>query len=155
VTAPDPCDPPTPKRRNRPTGDPNPFEAFLLGVCAIQGWSVLAGTSTPTALQASLGPTLRFAWAFLLLAGGIAAVAGLYWPGNVITGVEIKRVGIVATGLATLAYGVALLLLGPVGLNVALLNFAFSTACFTRTVQVTRRIRGARRRIVAARDPEG
>jgi hypothetical protein len=73
----------------------------------------------------------------------------------VITGVEIKRVGLVATGLASLAYGVALLLLGPVGLNVALANFAFSTACFTRTVQVTRRIRGARRRIIAARDPEG
>lgn len=150
---PDPRDPP--KRRARPTGDPNPFEGFLLGVCAIQGWSVLVGTSTPTSIQASLGPGLRFAWAFLLLTGGIAAVSGLYWPGNPITGVEIKRVGLVATGTATLAYGVALLLLGPIGLNVALANFAFSIACFTRTIQVTRRIRGARRRIVAARDPEG
>jgi GH25 family lysozyme M1 (1,4-beta-N-acetylmuramidase) len=48
---------PHPPGQARPA-DANPFEAYLLGVCALQGWSVLAGTSTPTSLsQAALTPT--------------------------------------------------------------------------------------------------
>lgn len=143
------------ERPPRPAGDPNPFEAYLLAVCALQGWSVLMGAASPRALYAVLTPGLRVAWGVVLVVGGIASIVGLYWPRNPTTGIEIKRVGLVATGTASLAYGVALLLFGPQGYVAALLSLAFALACATRVIQVTRRIRGTRRRIVAARDPEG
>jgi hypothetical protein len=149
------CPDPTPPRQVRPAGDANPFEAYLLAVCALQGWSVLAGTATPTSLSHALTPTLRLVWATLLLIGGILSVVGLYWPRNPITGVEIKRVGLVAAGTASLTYGLALVFIGPAGYVAASLSLSFALACVTRVVQVTRRIRGTRRRIVAARDPEG
>lgn len=141
-------------RRDRPMGDPNPFEAYLLGVCALQGWSVLAGAASPNALYSLLNPGLRLAWGLLLVVGGVASVVGLYWPRNPITGIEIKRVGLIATGTASLAYGIALFMFGPQGYVAGSLSLAFAVACATRVVQVTRRIRGNRRRIVAARDPE-
>lgn len=113
------------------------------------------GAASPRALYAVLTPGLRVAWGVVLVVGGIASIVGLYWPRNPTTGIEIKRVGLVATGTASLAYGVALLLFGPQGYVAALLSLAFALACATRVIQVTRRIRGTRRRIVAARDPEG
>lgn len=134
--------------------DPNPFESFLLAICALQGWLVLAGIARPSSLQESLGSSLRVAWASMLLFGGITALAGLHWPSDLMTGFEIKRVGLFAAGVATLIYGLALITLGPQGYVVALIQLGFSAACFTRIHQVTRRIRRVRAHLVAARNPE-
>lgn len=135
--------------------DPNPFESFLLGICALQGYLVLSGIAHPSSLQAVLGPNLRIAWASLLLFGGAVALAGLHWPADLMTGFEIKRVGLFACGTATLIYGLALALLGPQGYAVAVIQLGFSIACFARIVQVTHRIRRVRCHLVAARNPEG
>lgn len=137
--------------KQRPAGAANPLEAYLLGVCALQGWGVLAGIARPTSMLYVLGPTLRIAWATLLLVGGIVAVGGLLWPGDRLTGVEIKRVGLFMCGGGTLAYGVALILLGPAGYTAATTSLGFSLACFVRIWQVSRSIRRVRQQLVAAR----
>jgi hypothetical protein len=138
----------------RPAGDPNPFEEFILGVCVLQGCSVLAGAVPPT-MGTALEPGLLLVWAALMILGGVLSIAGLYWPGDPITGVEVKRVGFVAAGTASLTYGVALALAGPQAFVAAFLSLAFALACARRFIQVTRKIKGQRRRIVAARDTEG
>ena len=51
----------------------------------------------------------------MLLCGGAIALMGLFGPGDPCSGIEVKRVGLVVLGTATAAYGVALCLLGPVG----------------------------------------
>ena len=143
---------PHPNQRLRPAGPPNPFEAFLLAVCAVQGWAVLTNTAQPPSVQALLPPWLRTVWGVLLLTGGVLSVSGLYWT-DPFTGVEIKRVGLVAAAGGTLAYGVALLTVGSPGLLASATNFGFAAACIVRTWQVSRALNAARGRIAAMRDP--
>lgn len=136
----------------RPAGPVNPFEAFLLAICAVQGWAILSRTAQPPSLLALLPPGLRIVEGVLLLAGGVLSVSGLYWL-NPLTGIEIKRVGLVCAGGATLAYGVAILVVNPVGgFVVAVTNLGFAAACAVRIWQVSRALRSARGRIRGMRD---
>lgn len=142
-------------RELRADGEPNPFESYLLAVGALQGYLVLSGIARPDSLQLALGTNLRIVWASLLLFGGGVTLAGLYWPADLHTGFEVKRVGLFACGAATAIYGVALCFIGPAGYVAAAMQIAFSMACFVRIYQVTRRIRKARAMLVAARNPKG
>lgn len=137
-------------RPPRPAGDPNPFEAYLLGAAVVQGAVVLIGWARPTSIELALPLLLRILWAGLLLTGGAVALLGLYWP-NPLTGIEIKRPGLVAVGTATLTYGIALVPLGPAGLVAATANVAFALACGVRVWQVTRRVNEVRAHLVASR----
>jgi hypothetical protein len=140
---------------NRPTGRINPFELFLLAVCAVQGWGILSHTAQPPSLLTLLPPTLRLLEGVLLLVGGVLSVSGLTWP-NPFTGVEIKRIGLVAAGGATLAYGVAILIVSPAGgFLVAATNLAFALACAVRIWQVSQDLNQARGRIRSMRTPGG
>jgi hypothetical protein len=132
-------------------GDPNPFEAYMFAACVLQGFAVLVGAARPTSIEQAVPLALRVVWAGLLLIGGAAVLAGLYWPGNPLTGVEIKRPGLVAVGGATLAYGVALVPFGAAGMVVAIANVSFAIACAVRVRQVTRRVRAVRSHLVDAR----
>lgn len=137
---------------NRPAGPINPFELYLLAVCAIQGIAVLARIARPTSIETALTPPagLRIIWAALLIVGGVAGVAGLLWT-DPFTGIEVKRIGLIAAGFGTLAYGVALLAFGPQGWFAAAFNLAFTIACITRTIQVTRRLTAARTQVAQLR----
>lgn len=138
-------------RPARPTGDPNPFEAYMFAACIVQGAAVLVGAARPTSIEQALPVALRVLWAGLLFVGGVAVLLGLYWPGSPLTGIEIKRPGLVAVGGAALAYGVALIPFGPAGMVVAIANVSFAMACAVRVGQVTRRVRGVRERLADAR----
>lgn len=140
--------------RLRPAGPPNPFETFLLAVCAVQGWAVLSHAARPPSVQALMPPWLRVIWGLLLLAGGILSVSGLYWT-NPFTGIEIKRVGLLAAAGGTLAYAVALLTIGTAGILAAATNLGFAIACVVRIWQVTRALEAARGRMTAMRPPGG
>lgn len=137
----------------RPAGPVNPFELYLLAVCALQGWVVLTNIANPPSVQAVLPPILRILWGSLLLIGGVFSVSGLYWW-HPFTGIEIKRVGLVAAAGGTLTYGIALIFLGPIGYVGAAYNLFFCTACIVRVGQVSRALTHARRRVKAMREPE-
>lgn len=146
---------PRPTRINRPSGPINPFELFLLAICAVQGWAILSHTAQPPSLLALLPPALRFLEGFLLLAGGVLSVSGLTWL-NPLTGIEIKRIGLVAAGGATLAYGIAILIVNPAaGFLPAVTNIAFALACAVRIRQVSQALTAARGRIHSMRPPGG
>lgn len=131
----------------RPAGPANPFEGFLLFVAVIQGFLVLSGTAKPTSLLALLPDGFRLMWAGLLFFGGMVSLAGLYWPGNPFTGVEVKRVGLLACAFPTLAYALALFNLGSVGIVAGTQSLLFAAACFWRIHQVGRALNSARQRI--------
>jgi hypothetical protein len=134
--------------RQRPAGPANPFEVYLLGACIVQGYAVLTRVAQPRSLQDLLPPWLRLVWGALLLVGGVLSVGGLYWI-DPLTGIEVKRVGLVCAGGGTLAYGLALIALGPVGFVGAATCIAFSIACVVRVRQVSRALNQARGRITA------
>lgn len=138
----------------RVDGEPNPFETFMLAIAVLQGWLVLSGLAQPSTIQAALGNNLRIVWASMLLFGGATALAGLHWPADLHTGFEIKRVGLFASGMSTLVYGLALAFVGPAGYVAAIIQIGFAAACFYRIYQITRRIRRVRAQLVAARNTE-
>jgi hypothetical protein len=153
VTAQPPATPdPTIDPRVSPAGPANPFETLVLAACATSGWAVLSHTAQPTSLQALLPPWLRVVWGALLLVGGVLTVVGLYWRDH-FTGIEIKRVGLIAAAAATLAYGTALLTIGPPGFVAAAGNLATGLACIVRVWQVTHALKAARGRMRDMRAP--
>lgn len=131
----------------RPAGPANPFEGFLLFVCVIQGFLVLTGAAKPTSMLALLPNGFRLMWAGLLFFGGLIALSGLYWPGNPFTGVEVKRVGLLACAFPTLAYSLVLFSLGSAAFVVGTQSLLFAVACFWRIHQVSQALRAARQRI--------
>jgi hypothetical protein len=142
------------QKRQRPAGPANPFEVYLLAACIVQGYAVLTKVAQPHSLQDLLPPWLRLMWGALLLIGGVLSVGGLYWI-DPLTGIEVKRVGLVAAGGGTLAYGIALILFGPPGFVGAATCIAFSLACAVRIWQVTRALNQARGRITAMQPSGG
>jgi hypothetical protein len=103
----------------------------------VQGIAVVSGYARPLSLENTLTPTLRVLWGSLLTLGGVAAVAGLYWPWDPVDGVLVKRVGLIGLALATLAYGIAALALGPIGFLQSAYAFSYAIACLVRAWQVT------------------
>lgn len=135
------------KNELRPAGPANPFEGFLLFVCVLQGFMVLSGAAKPASILTLLPYGFRTVWAGLLLFGGLIALAGLYWPGNPFTGVEVKRVGLLTCAFPTLAYSLALFGLGSIGFVAGTQSLIFAAACFWRVLQVTQALKEARHRI--------
>jgi hypothetical protein len=128
---------------DRPTGPPNPFEACLLGACVVIGAATAVGFAQPPAFEATLPAWGRLLWGGLMLVGGVAAVAGLYWPGDPVDGVLIKRGGLITLAPLTLAYGLAGLADVPAARFVAsTFAIAFAVACVLRVRQVTVAIKG-------------
>lgn len=123
----------------------------MFAACVVQGTALLTGAARPTSIEQALPMALRVVWATLLLLGGVAVLLGLYWPGSPMTGIEIKRPGLVAAGGAALAYGLALLPFGAAGMVVAITNVSFALACAVRVWQVTRRVRAVRRNLIDTR----
>lgn len=143
----------SPRRHvDRPAGPANPFEAGLLVVCTIQGLWVLIGLAQPSSIQLSLGPGLRFVWALLLFVGGGASILGLWWPYDPVDGVLIKRVGLLAAAGGTLAYGLALVFIGPAGYIAALYNVGFAVVCVVRAWQVSVALAVHRMHLAALRE---
>lgn len=125
-------------RIDRPAGDANPYEAWVFAVCVLSGAATLTRLAQPSSLDALVAPWLRVAWAGLMTVGGVFALLGLYWPGSPLTGVYVKRAGILAQTGALLAYGLALLAIGRPGVVVALVMLGLAGAGIVRTRQITR-----------------
>lgn len=134
-----------------PIGPPNPFEVGVLAIGVLNGVSVLAGAASPTSIRVQLSDRFLMAWAALLLVGSVVALVGLLWQGDWVTGVEIKRPGLVAFSLACLAYAYAAGQLGSQGLAVAIINGGFCLIAWWRIAQVTRGIRQHRRDVSVVR----
>lgn len=129
---------------DRPMGPVHPFESWILAASALQGIFVLTGLAQPPSVARQLPPDLQTVWAILLALGGVAALAGLFWPGDPWTAVEVKRAGLVSVGFGALIYAVSAAFLGERGLTLAVIHGAIAVACFVRVGQVTKRLLLAR-----------
>jgi hypothetical protein len=131
----------------------NPFELFTLGLGLLSGLPLLFGVPAPGSTNALLGPVLVHVWAWILVAGCATALIGVWWtwfgwcpwvrptPG---TGLLVERVGLVAVGVGTLIYAVAILAEAP-GFRwlPAAIVAAYGLACWWRAFLIQRWIRAA------------
>jgi hypothetical protein len=138
---------------DRPAGPPNPFEACGLGACIVVGFTAVLGVAQPSSFEHTLPPWGQRVWGALMLIGGLASVAGLYWPADPVDGVLIKRVGLVTLCPLLIAYGGAGFLTEPATrLVAASFAVALGLACAFRTRQVTVAIRGLHGRLRGLRE---
>lgn len=117
----------------------HPFELLFLGVATAQGISGLISPEfRPGSIEGTIGPVGTVAWYLVILLGSIAATVGIAWPERA-TGLILERVGLLATGLSTLFYGVvAVILLGGVAVYPALTICGYAVAALWRARQIRR-----------------
>ncbi len=82
----------------------DPFEIMLSCVFALSGTYQLLSNETPNAVNAMLPPGFRYLWLGMIVAGSLAVLFGVYWR-NVITGMYVESVGLLAVSCATAIYG--------------------------------------------------
>lgn len=127
----------------------NPFELFLLSLAAITGVTTLAtGVAASKSMEITLDATTLYIWAWSLTIGCVTAMLGILMPHRarfVEVGLQLERFGLVltGTGVAIFVYVVISANGWLTGGQVAASNLAFALACFTRTLQITRRFRYA------------
>lgn len=135
----------------------NPFELFLLGLGLVSGLPLLWGAPSPGSAAELLGPVLVHVWSYILVFGCVTALVGVWWTWwswlgrwfphlclRSVTGLLIEQVGLVAAGVGTTIYGVALVRLDTQGRSLAAgIAFGFGLACFWRAAQIQRWIRAA------------
>jgi hypothetical protein len=125
--------------RTRLTGPPNPYEVYFFVACVLVGASSLTGASRPTSIEQNLPPWLRAMWGAFLFGGGFMALLGLFWPGNAVTSIQVKRAGMLFAASGTFVYGLVVAVAFPhSGGGVYISNFAFTLASYWRVLQVSR-----------------
>lgn len=115
---------------------------YLLTLCVLSGVRLLFGAPAAGTLEAALDRQVVIGWAALLTLGATCALAGMFWPADIRTGLLIKRLGYVALTFAATIYALVIiatfqreaLLIGGI-----LLGFAY--ACFHTWRRVNQRIR--------------
>lgn len=115
-----------------PLGYPrNPLAVYLLGLALLSGLLFVAGVPTSRSVEDTLPYLARMAWSVLLVLGSTSALGGMYWPGQVGTGLLLKRTGMFTLAVTGALY--ALVLAVALGLP-ALLNsglvLGFAVACW-------------------------
>lgn len=142
-------------RLDRPTGPANPYETWVFAASVLAGLLSLTPVATPVSLDEAGWPGFQVAWGIIHTFAGAAALTGLYWPGQPVTAIYVKRAGILGLAGTFMTYAVALLTVtGPTGVVVGLEMLGLAVACLVRAIQVSRIARRvvARSRVLDATD---
>lgn len=117
----------------------HPFQTYMLALCILSSLPRLAGQGTSGAIESSLPTWLALAWALSLLLGASVALLGSFWPGDYDMGLFLERTGLDVVGLAALAYGVIIFIVGGwLSLLAAAIILGFALSCLTRARDIAR-----------------
>jgi hypothetical protein len=114
---------------------------FLLALCVMSGLGLLFGEPAAGSLEAALDHQVVVGWAILLTLGSTSALLGMFWQGDVRTGLVAKRLGYAALTFASLIY--AIVIIGTFGREATLIGgilLGFAYACFHTWRRVNQRI---------------
>lgn len=149
-----------PPRSPRPMGlvsiqmSINPFELYwLVAICTI-GLLYLIGAPPPNSVRQLLPDLAVKVWAANLGIGGVVALSGGLFRRQLARGLAAYQFGWALIGVATMIYGLAILIQFPVtGIYPALANLFWALACLTRVAQVQQFFRLTKQQVAeAARD---
>jgi hypothetical protein len=124
---------------DRPTGPANPYETWVFGASILAGLLSLTPYASPVSLDEATWPGFQFTWGLIHATAGTVALVGLYWPGQPIRAIYVKRAGILGLAGTFSTYGIALLTVtGPTGVVVGIELLSLGVACLVRAVQISR-----------------
>lgn len=127
-------------------GEPrNAFHVLWLAVACLVGSATLVHGGRPHGddVIGDLPLPVQVAWGALMMLGGIAALLGMFWPGDIRTGLVLKRLGYMALLVSTAAFCLDAAFVGRVELLAAGVSAGFMLACAERVVRVEQVIRSA------------
>lgn len=136
-----PTDPPPPQVFEPLRTQPNAIEVFLLGLALFSAIELITRQPQPLSVDTLLGPIWSAIWATMLIAGGTAALIGLFWTGRPITGIALQQLGYTGYAIASLARGIALIAVHRP--DEAPIIFAFALAAAIRVIQLEIRVANA------------
>lgn len=117
----------------------NPFELFWLIAICIIGILYVIGYPPPSSVNRLLPDWAVRLWAANLTVGGLCSLFGGLNRRRLETGLAFYQFGWGLTGVATLVYGIALVVLFPKqGAYSFVTNLLWAAACFFRVLQVQR-----------------
>ncbi len=131
---------------------------FLLCLTALSGLITVAGEPAAGSMEASMPPYVVLVWGSMLMIGGTTALAGMFWQGDIRTGLVSKRFGYLALTVAAVPYSVVILgTYGWGGLFSSGIIFGFAGACGHTAWRVEQRIQAilAEQTRVRAQHPSG
>lgn len=125
-----------------PLGVPrNPLAIYLLLLAAISGLGMVIGVTTARAIEDSVDPLVAITWGTILFLGSSVTLIGMFWQGDVRTGLVMKRTGMFSVGVASMVYGVIVLwTIGVGGTFAAGTVMGFGAACFVQFHAINKRI---------------
>ena len=125
-----------------PLGEPrNPLAIYLLVLTLLSGISTVVGVPTSGSIEAELPTSLAKAWGTMLVLGSGASLLGVFWLGDVRTGLVVKRFGMFTLTVAAFVYGVVLII--AAGMDAAYVTgiiFGFGLATLLQWRKINRRI---------------
>jgi hypothetical protein len=101
---------PLPHLKPDPIGHPrHGLVVYLLFLCVLSGVTLLIGEPAAGSLESALDREIVAAWAVLLTLGGAVALTGMYWPGDIRTGLVTKRLGYAGLTFASTIYALVII----------------------------------------------
>lgn len=117
-----------------PLGVPrSPLAVYLLVLASISGLGLVVGASTAALVETSVPVEVSFTWGLILFLGSLLTLIGMYWQGDIRTGLVLKRLGMFSVGVAAILYGaLTAFVLGSPALFSAGTTIGFGVACFAQ-----------------------
>lgn len=83
------------------------LEVVFLALIGISCLLQLVGNTEPTSIALLLPAAFRTVWLIMMTVGSIGALAGIFWPKDLIDGILLEIIGLAWVAVSVLIYGAA------------------------------------------------
>lgn len=124
------------------TSGKTPFEVTILSATAAAGIALTLAGTRPRSVSEAMPTTVQVTWQAALVLTGVAGLVGVYWRGEVATGLGVELGALVGLGTATCMYTIALIAISGVqAIAAASFVSAIGVASWLRAAEIVRDLR--------------
>lgn len=132
------------------------FEFAVLGTAPVCGVLLTALDVHPTSVEVAMPAVVRIGWEVGLIVVGLAGLLGMFWPGELGTGLGIELAAVLMLGALAAMYVVAVLAVaGAQAVVAASFVGAVAVGSWLRSAEIVRSLRWLARMHQAGVDPCG
>ncbi|GAA2219868.1 hypothetical protein ACFY2R_27000 [Micromonospora olivasterospora] len=130
------------------------YEFAVLAVAPVCGVLLAAGDIRPHSVEVAMPEAMRICWEFGLVAVGVAGLLGMFWPGQLGTGLGIELAAVLMLGAIAAMYVVSVLVVaGAQGVVAVSFVGAVTVGSWLRAAEIARSLRWLVRMHQAGADP--